>query len=152
MHGQGDGAAAGLLKARIKATVRTAQQWDDVRTSANGAERLPRAREAEERPRSIAERLPRPDARGVAELAEVHRAVTARDPRAYMSAIDSLTEMWLFTPVTPDQLRSRLQDQGTRLPRRPSVESQRQTHRPRCRRRDGLPCRGVRRQPVSLHA
>ena len=81
-----------LLKARIKATVRTAQQWDDVRTSANGAERLLRAREAEERLRSIAEQLPRPDARGVAELAEVHRAVTARDPRAYTSAIDSLTE------------------------------------------------------------
>ncbi|WP_020120666.1 AAA domain-containing protein [Streptomyces canus] len=81
-----------LLKARIKATVRTAQQWDDVRTSANGAEQLLRARAAEERLRSIAEQLPRPDARGVAELAEVHRAVTARDPRAYTSAIDALTE------------------------------------------------------------
>ncbi|QKV72063.1 AAA family ATPase [Streptomyces harbinensis] len=81
-----------LLKARIKATVRTAQQWDGVRTSANGAERLLRAREAEEKLRSIAEQLPRPDARGVAELAEVHRAVTARDPQAYASAIDSLTE------------------------------------------------------------
>ncbi|MFF9135847.1 AAA domain-containing protein [Streptomyces sp. NPDC014806] len=81
-----------LLKARIKATVRTTQQWDDVRTSAIGAERLLRAREAEERLRSISEQLPRPDARGVAELAEVHRAVTARDPRAYSSAIDSLTE------------------------------------------------------------
>ncbi|MGW2257990.1 AAA domain-containing protein [Streptomyces sp. NPDC001780] len=81
-----------LLKARIKATVRTSQQWDDVRTSANGAEQLLRARAAEERLRSIAEQLPRPDARGVAELAEVHRAVTARDPRAYTSAIDALTE------------------------------------------------------------
>ncbi|MFF0623807.1 AAA domain-containing protein [Streptomyces sp. NPDC004296] len=81
-----------LLKARIKATVRTAQQWDDVRTSANGAERLLRARGAEERLRSIAEQLPRPDARGVPELAEVHRAVTTRDPQAYTSAIDSLTE------------------------------------------------------------
>ncbi|MET7797412.1 AAA domain-containing protein [Streptomyces decoyicus] len=83
-----------LLKARIKATVRTEQQWDDVRTSANGAERLLRAREAEERLRYIAEQLPRPDARGVAELAQVHRAVTARDPRAYTSAIDSLTEAY----------------------------------------------------------
>ncbi|MFG2890784.1 AAA domain-containing protein [Streptomyces sp. NPDC048248] len=81
-----------LLKARIKATVRTAQQWEDVRTSANGAERLLSAREAEERLRAIAEQLPRPDASGVAELAEVHRAVTARDPKAYTSAIDSLTE------------------------------------------------------------
>ncbi|WP_346099498.1 AAA domain-containing protein [Streptomyces olivaceiscleroticus] len=81
-----------LLKARIKATVRTAQQWDDVRTSASGAERLLRAREAEERLRSIAEQLPRPDSHGVAELAEVHRAVSARDPLAYTSAIDSLTE------------------------------------------------------------
>ncbi|MFL4905797.1 AAA domain-containing protein [Streptomyces sp. MMS24-I2-30] len=81
-----------LFKARIKATVRTAQQWDDVRTSANGAERLLRAREAEERLRSIAQQLPRPDASGVAELAEVHRAVTARDAQAYTSAIDSLTE------------------------------------------------------------
>jgi very-short-patch-repair endonuclease len=81
-----------LLKARIKATVRTAQEWDNVRTSANGADRLLRARAAEEELRSIAERLPRPDTRGVAELAEVHRAVTARDPRAYASAIDSLTE------------------------------------------------------------
>ncbi|MEU5311203.1 AAA domain-containing protein [Streptomyces sp. NPDC021562] len=81
-----------LLRARIKATVRTAQQWDDVRTSANGAEQLLRARAAEERLRSIAEQLPRPDARGVAELAEVHRAVTARDPRAYTSAIDALSE------------------------------------------------------------
>ncbi|MFI6699208.1 AAA domain-containing protein [Streptomyces sp. NPDC050509] len=81
-----------LLMARIKATVRTAQQWDDIRTSANGAERLLRAREAEEKLRSIAEQLPRPDAHGVAELAEAHRAVTARDPRAYTSAIDSLTE------------------------------------------------------------
>lgn len=81
-----------LLKARIKATVRTAQEWDDVRTSANGAGRLLRAREAEERIRSIAEQLPRPDAHGVAELAEVHRAVTTRDPQAYMSAIESLTE------------------------------------------------------------
>ncbi|WP_032766661.1 AAA domain-containing protein [Streptomyces sp. CNS654] len=81
-----------LLKARIKATVRTAQQWDDVRTSANGAERLLRAREAEETLRSLGEQLPRPDARGVSELAEVHRAFTARDPQAYASAIDSLTE------------------------------------------------------------
>lgn len=80
-----------LLKARIKATVRTAQEWDNVRRSANGADQLLRAREAEEELRSIAERLPRPDIPGVAELAEVHRAVTARDPRAYASAIDSLT-------------------------------------------------------------
>ncbi|MGW2986726.1 AAA domain-containing protein [Streptomyces goshikiensis] len=80
-----------LLKARIKATVRTALQWEEVRTSANGAERLLRAREAEERLRSIAEQLPQPDARGVTELAEVHRAVSARDPQAYASAIDSLT-------------------------------------------------------------
>lgn len=81
-----------LLKARIKATVRTAQQWDDVRTSANGAEQLLRVREAEQRLRSIAEQLPRPDPRGVVELTEVHRAVAARDPQAYTSAIDSLTE------------------------------------------------------------
>ncbi|MFC8176012.1 AAA domain-containing protein [Streptomyces sp. NPDC057325] len=81
-----------LLKARIKATVRTAQQWDDIRTSAIRAEHLLRAREAEERLRSIAEQMPRPDTHGVAELTEVHRAVTARDPQAYTSAIDSLTE------------------------------------------------------------
>ncbi|MFF4053938.1 AAA domain-containing protein [Streptomyces chartreusis] len=81
-----------LLKARIKATVRTAEQWDDVRTSATGAERLLHARQAEEKLRSIAEQFPRPDARGVAELAEVHRAVAARDPQAYASAIDALTE------------------------------------------------------------
>jgi very-short-patch-repair endonuclease len=81
-----------LLKAPIKATVRTAQQLAEVRTSADGAERLLRAREAEERLRSIAEQLPRPDTRGVAALAEVHRAVTARDPQAYASAIGSLAE------------------------------------------------------------
>ncbi|AQW52830.1 AAA family ATPase [Streptomyces violaceusniger] len=88
-----------LLKARIKATVRTAQQWENVRTSANGAERLLRAREAEEKLRSIAEQLPRPDARGVAGLAEVHRAVAARDARAYASAIDSLTERSTERPI-----------------------------------------------------
>ncbi|MFF3830723.1 AAA domain-containing protein [Streptomyces sp. NPDC002458] len=81
-----------LLKARIKATVRTAQQWDDVRTSANCAGLLLQARAAEERLRSIGEQLPRPDAHGVAELAEVHRAVTTRDPQAYVAAIESLTE------------------------------------------------------------
>ncbi|QEU89299.1 AAA domain-containing protein [Streptomyces viridosporus] len=81
-----------LLKARIKATVRTAQQWDDVRKSADGAERLLRAREAEEKLRFIAEQLPRTDVHGVAELAEVHRAVNARDPKAYTSAINLLTK------------------------------------------------------------
>ncbi len=81
-----------LLKARVKATVRTAQQWDDVRSSATGAERLLHARDAEERLRCVAEQLPQPDARGVAELAQVHRAVAARDPQAYASAIAALTE------------------------------------------------------------
>ncbi|MDX3854223.1 AAA domain-containing protein [Streptomyces sp. AK02-01A] len=81
-----------LLKARINATVRTAQQWDDVRSSANGAEQLLRARDAEERLRSIAAQLPRLDAHKAAELADIHRAVTARDPQAYMAAIESLTE------------------------------------------------------------
>ncbi|MGA5431142.1 AAA domain-containing protein [Streptomyces koyangensis] len=81
-----------LLKARVKATVRTAQQWEDIRTSANGAGRMLRAREAEEELRALVEQLPTPDARGVAELTEVYRAVTARDPGAYATAIDALKE------------------------------------------------------------
>ncbi|MFV5994238.1 hypothetical protein ACNPQM_17710 [Streptomyces sp. NPDC056231] len=46
----------------------------------------------EEELRPIAGQLPRPDVHGVPELAEVYRAVTVCDPRAYTSPIDSLTE------------------------------------------------------------
>ncbi|MEV7707020.1 AAA domain-containing protein [Streptomyces sp. NPDC088922] len=81
-----------LLKARIKATVRTPQQWDDIRSSAHGARQLLHAREAEQALRTIAGQLPGPDPHGVAELAQVHRAVTTRDPQMYTSAIESLTE------------------------------------------------------------
>jgi very-short-patch-repair endonuclease len=83
-----------LLRARVKVTVRAAEQWENVRQATVRARQLLLARRAELELAALVDTLPQPNARQVPELADVHRAAAARDPRAYEAAIENLTRAY----------------------------------------------------------
>ncbi|MFI9274849.1 AAA domain-containing protein [Kitasatospora sp. NPDC052896] len=76
-----------LVRARVKATVRSPQQWNEVRHTAERARLVVTARQAEHELAQLIATLPQPSSADVPELAEVHRAASSRNADAYAAAV-----------------------------------------------------------------
>ncbi|UCM88942.1 AAA domain-containing protein [Streptomyces marincola] len=85
-----------LVKAGVKGLmVRSPEQWNEVRQTAERARLVLSARLAECELASLIESLPNPSGADVPELAEVHRAASNRDATAYARAIDAVGAAYL---------------------------------------------------------
>ncbi|MFJ3214443.1 AAA domain-containing protein [Kitasatospora sp. NPDC086801] len=83
-----------LVQARIRTSVRTLQEWQNVRTALNHALGHLAVQQAQRDLEQLGAALPALSARAVPELAEVHRAIAACDPGAYEDALNALARAY----------------------------------------------------------
>ena len=84
-----------LVRARVRAPVKSPEHWGAVRQAAQDARLVLTARAAERELADLVAALPQPHGTPVPELAEVHRAASMRDTTAYTAALDAVAQAYL---------------------------------------------------------
>ena len=84
-----------LLDARVGASVQSPEEWESFRAALDHARRIRAAERARRRLDELIARVPDAGPKRIPELAELHRAIAARDPHAYQLALEGLRWAYL---------------------------------------------------------